>query len=521
MLLEADGNEDLGKQSFVGTRESAFSPKYYVIDGQQRLKTFLELLARNGPARPRAPFESKSLNYRFYCDLNFSLKTIEGLDVDRPHFVLPIRREPDETEAYDWQGLKKLIPTEFLLDKRRTREWAGRALNGIGSRRRRALLSRAREFRERIARYSCPVEIIQTRLEANQHANMFRLLNEGGTDLTAFDLMVARLHSDGVNLRDLWEQGRHRWPNLNKFRIDPIYLLKTVVLMRQRDQPHPACKLSQIKRIRKYYPKDFDFKREFERDWWHACRFVDTAIRDLRSDFGVVNSKFLPYTPMIVPMAAVKWSVKDYDQRFKGRIKDRVRRWYWGAIFSKSYEKSTDTVIGEQFGALRDWLVPGARVKIPPVINFNVSRKEIDERVDSVRSTADAVYKAILCMPLTKGATDVWSNEFLGDGANLHDHHIFPRAYLDRIAAREGNSRQGQFINGHKNHPVNRMLITDRTNLEIKDKPPYVYMHRIDKRILEHYFLSREMMAKDSSFRAFYNSRKARIVSYAYRELLN
>lgn len=48
MLLVSKGNEDLGKLSFVNTDPNAFTPKHYVIDGQQRLRTFLTLLRCGG-----------------------------------------------------------------------------------------------------------------------------------------------------------------------------------------------------------------------------------------------------------------------------------------------------------------------------------------------------------------------------------------------------------------------------------------------------------------------------------------
>src|SRR5687768_5707387 len=44
MLLDADGNEDLGKHSIVGTDSNACQPNHFVIDGQQRLTTFYKLL---------------------------------------------------------------------------------------------------------------------------------------------------------------------------------------------------------------------------------------------------------------------------------------------------------------------------------------------------------------------------------------------------------------------------------------------------------------------------------------------
>lgn len=517
MLLDANGNDDLGKLSFVGTQPSAFSPQHYVIDGQQRLRTFLDLLSTDGRFRPKAPIQYKGANYKIFYRVKIPLASI-GFDVDKSTFIVPRKTEPHEADDYEKQGREGLIPIEFLFDQELSRRWAQKALPRHRRAGRERVLRGIREIRDRMHSYSCPAEIIRMRLKAVHHANMFRLLNEGGTDLTTFDLLVARLNPYDIDLRALWKQSGQELKALEQFKVDPIYILKTMLLIRQSDEVNPTCSMEEVKRIHKSYWGEPSPRKAFENDWRTACRFMDKAIDDLKNDFGVANPKYLPYSPMLIPLAAAKWYVSTYDQRFKGRIKGRLRRWYWGAIFGKTYEKSTDTRIGNHYAALIEWLAPRRRSNIPAAINFKMSKSELGHAVDKVRSTADAIYKAILCMPLAQGATDLFSDDYLRSGAKLHDHHIFPKAFL-RALAEEGED--GAEILEKVNHPVNRMLITDKTNLEISDKSPHKYLKQLDHRILKRYFLSAQIAGDKVDFLEFFEQRRALIVAFAYRNLVN
>lgn len=520
MLLDARDNEDLGKLSFVGTQATAFSPHHYVIDGQQRLKTFLDVLSSDGKFRPREPIPYKGGNYKVFYKVNVPLSRVHSFEVDKPSFIVPRKMELHEADDYERQGREGLIPTEFLWSEELSRQWARHALPRHKRTRREQLLRNIREVRGRILDYSCPVEIIRMKLKAVHHANMFRLLNEGGTDLTTFDLLVARLNPFDIDLRELWKRAGRELPSLDEFRIDPIYILKTMLLIRQRESGSPTCTMAQVKRIHRLYRNEINFRKTFESDWHTACRAMDRAISDLKNEFGVGDPKYLPYSPMLIPLAAVKWYIRDYNERFKGRMKDRLRRWYWGSIFRKSYEKSTDTRVGEHFVALRDWLSLRRRSNVPTTINFRMSKAEIAEAVGRVRSTADAVYKAILCMPFVQGAKDIYSHDSLGNGTKLHDHHIFPKAFLTAQVEQNGDSKDGDEILEKMNHPINRMLITGRTNQEIQDKPPHRYLDSADARILRRHFLPPQLASRKVDFLSFFERRKAMVVDFAYHRLL-
>jgi hypothetical protein len=521
MLLVSKGNEDLGKLSFVNTDTNAFTPKHYVIDGQQRLRTFLTLLRSGGRFEPNPPFEHEAAgaNYKFFYKLDFPFSSIDELGVDKPTFIVPRKTEDHEKDDYEQQGKEHLIPVEFMFSKKHSSSWVKRAYPRHKQLGRNKILKKISEIRNRINNYSCPIEIICMKLKAIHHANMFRLLNEGGTDLTTFDLLTARFNPDGINLRNLWKASCRNYQNLEQFKVDPIYVLKTMLLIRQHDENNPTCTMREVKRIRDYYADEPSKRTLFQHDWRTASSYLDKAINILKHEFGVASRKYLPYSPMLIPLAAALWHVRDYAQRYKGHMNEKLRRWYWGAVFHKQFEKSTDTQIGKHFAALVEWLEPMTRTRIPSNINFKMTKTEIEKSLDRIKTTADAVYKAVLCMPLQQGADDIYTSGYLGSGVNLHDHHIFPKNFLKLQVEKDGDSAEE--ILEKMNHPINRMLITDSTNLEIKDKSPHNYLADVHKRILKRHFLFSEIVSDRVDFLEFFEKRKSMIVDYVHRNLIN
>jgi hypothetical protein len=523
MLVGTSGNADLGWQPFIEPMVSGGPPRHYVIDGQQRVRSFLRLLSLNGGFRLRPPFEFKGQSYRFYLDTNFSIARIDSLRVGDDLFVFASPADEDEVDDFRWQGDERCIPTEFLLSETLSVRWAKKVLGRYGPVRRRAVLGRIRDIRRRITAYSCPLETIERKLKPANHADMFHLLNEAGTDLSAFDLTVAKLDAEGVNLRRLWKQSCRDLPSLDEFAVDPMYVLKVMALMRQADQPDPTCKLPKRRGLLKFYDVDGTLRREIELDWRAACRSIDAVISDLKHEFGVPGPKYLPYAPMIIPMAATDWYVrrhKGYNPRYRARMKVKLRHWYWGAVFDKAYEKATDTRAGQDFSDLKRWLPPGSRTHIPHRINFDLTRSEVDEVIERVGSAADAVYKAILCMPIAGDARDIYSNDFLGSDARLHDHHIFPKAFLEKQIASLAGTKREKHVRRLMNHPLNRMLITDATNENIKAKPPHKYAKGLGTGVLRRHFLSRTHLINDEDFVGFCGDRKQRIIKHVMGELL-
>ncbi len=516
-------NRDLGKNSFVRTDPNAFRPLYYVIDGQQRLRTFLQLLSKPDKFRPHESIESEGKKYKIYLDISTKISNLPE-DVDVPTFVRPYKTEEDSKEDYEWQGENELMPIELVLDKKYIQKWFKAAFTKGGKNKKlRKYKQNIIDIRKRILSYECPVEYIVRKLSPKDHTNIFRLLNEAGTDLTTFDLLNAQLNCLHINLRELWKNAVRDYNIFELYEIDPIYILKVLLLIRQtrNEKDNPTCTQRDLKHIYKIYQIDSiymkyklggeterEFRIQFNEDWKEACKYTANALNEIQRNFGACQKKYIPYTPMIIVLSAIAGWMSRYSQRYKGTMREKIRKWYWGAIFYRSYEQATDTVVSTHYKWLRQWLSPVNSRKTPKEINFKLHKSGIREQIEDIESSGDARYKAILCLPLVNNAQDIYSHEFLSQ--NLHDHHIYPKRSEEML-----NCNVGEVL---LNNIVNRMLITDKTNQEIKNRSPGDYLAETccSRSNLKKHFLFKEIVTKKLAYQIFCKKRKRLIINRLY-----
>ena len=401
-------------------------------------------------------------------------------------------------------------------DKEYVKKWIREALYQLKAETKGHYLKNINLIKKLILSYQCPLEIVHGKLKPQDHSNMFQLLNQEGTELTLFDLLVAKFKPYGINLRKLWKESRKSYNSFNEFFLDPKYILQVICLIRGTKQGDewPTCAKQDLKKIPRFYEETKLFrskKKQFNEDWEESCKCINKTLEQFRAEFGVCNKKYLPYTPMIVTLSAIKWWSSDYDQRYIGTISKKIRMWYWGSIFSLAYSKSTDDVISKHFYHLRQWLAPGKREKTPPELNFKMSRQDIKAMTDKIESSGDARYKAIMSLPfIDNNIKDIYSNEVLVTVRDsLNDHHIFPVAYL--------KEKYNEKISKEEiNQVTNRILITGKTNQEIKKKSPSKYLEGIRKDVLSKYFLFNEIKDEKMDYYEFIEKRRKLIINKIY-----
>ncbi len=362
LLLNYERNKDLGKYSFNKTKESLMHPEYFVIDGQQRLRTILKLLDC-GKVSDRVLFENCTIDYlnmknRVMIDISININNIAlDEDIKKLSFTKIIKYDDVKLESNDYEGFYKMIsekhersliknyvPIEVLLHDDIAKKWVKIAkLNDEHIR-------KMRELKQRIKIYEYAVEKIETKLSSEHNANMFRLLNEAGTDLTQFDLLAAHLYPKDIYLREMWNETR-KDEDIHNYDIDPIYILKVLTLIRKvkNGVAKPTCAKADIKRIYTLYEDAQNIRKEFSNDWKEASKYVKKSLYDFRNNYGAFRKKYIP-SRMIITLAAIKWWIDDkWDQKFKRKISIKLNKWYWTAIFNRSYDQSTDKKISSQF----------------------------------------------------------------------------------------------------------------------------------------------------------------------------
>lgn len=525
MFLKYDLNLTMGKRSFVGTDPSAFTPEHYVIDGQQRLFTLLKLFTTPENLAPLDSLEHNGKYYKIYYHANTRPDTFE-IDEDKPTFICPEvfphekHVHAEEDEHYLSLGKRRLIPIEFIASEPHTDMWLKKALGHVSNETREACKENILEVRRRIETYTCNIEKIESKLRPEDHYKIFQLLNEAGTDLTVFDLLVAKLSPLGINLRTLWKKCQADYPGFkkNNFDLDPTYILRTISLIKRTknedDESQPTCTKKDLKHLYREYKTDAQWAASrFENDWGTACRYINESLEDFRLRYGAISKKYVPYSPMIVTLAAIKWwyDQQHYNQKYRFRVQDKLDKWYWGSVFGQEYESSTDTVIANHYYNLRKWIPPFGNRIIPKEINFKMTNKsEIKEMIQEITTSADARYKAIICLPLRgdSKAKDIYSEAYL-ESKCLQDHHIFPRAFL---------KKSGYSDNELINNVANRMLITSTTNTSISDQSPYEYLKHVKRSTtLSKHHLFKEIFIENMSFEDFVDERTDRLSADVYR----
>ena len=336
---------------------------------------------------------------------------------------------------------------------------------------------------------------------------IFEKMNSKGVRLSVYDLLTARLYKYGIDQHKLWEKAVEENELLNQFSGGKpdnygVYVLRTIALMRGLDV--------KSKTLINFEPENY------EADWNQAIAFMEKALQRLTSTsedgFGVFDTRWVPYTTMISPLAAMLHVIE--TQKLNHRAYKLMRRWYWSSVFRERYAGSVESTIYRDF---QDFLqaakdpdfepaaIADARINI--VENQNYSLREIHR--------VNAPYRAIMCLIAIRGAKDFQADDSI-EFHTLEDHHIFPKAYLGKQKGADGKPISSQRINSI----VNRTLISAQTNRRISRSSPSNYLKRlipVERRaeILASHFIDADGLAamQEDNFEAFLDARELSLMT--------
>lgn len=205
----------------------------------------------------------------------------------------------------------------------------------------------------------------------------------------------------------------------------------------------------------------------FETDWRRAAVAMERALELLElvgSDgFGVFAEKWLPGYGLVPILAALRAEI---DDKKLGQVeRDELRHWYWCNVFLERYSSAVESKSRKDYQEMtRHWFDDGPEPEV-----FREAQAWIGSpgfRVRDSASYASAVYSGIFCLLALRSARDWRRGEDIRL-QELHDHHIFPQAYL---------RRHGITKRVDVNTIANRTLISDETNGKIKDNAPAAYL---------------------------------------------
>jgi hypothetical protein len=302
-------------------------------------------------------------------------------------------------------------------------------------------------------------------------APLFVNVNSKGTRLTLFDLAVAHLFPvlhPRINLRSLWARlpsthpglgtliaGRRRW-------IDPDDLLRIMALITGGsvkkadllDHLHGVATALTSGGTRSS-PVGYTFT-SFSDLWNEAATCLEEACNRVINDYGALRPEWIPYTSMLIPLAAL---IHVEKRSGAPDARDKVDCWYWHSVFYQRYEKSVDTTAMADFNQVTHWIL-GTSGKpswisgtVPPGLNLKVE--------DEPQS---AIFKAVLNLFALAGARNLLNGD--PHGTDLELDHLFPK---DGAKPWSGHS----WINS----VLNFTLLEPSVNKIKRSKDPDIFYH--------------------------------------------
>lgn len=410
-------------------------PSHLVLDGQQRLTSLYQALFGLGTSR-------------FFVDIG---ALISGADVNDAVRVFNADRAAP-LASLQAQADALMMPLATVRDGRAS-QWRDEVVElrkDDDSNSTRALLRDVeRTYIQPLVEYAFPVTVLPAATELEAVCTIFETLNRTGKPLTPFELISARAFAGGLSLHDHWLKARAEHPILEDFGVEPYYLLQVIAL-----RLGVSCKRSSVLALSAV---------DIDGHWPSVVDDMAQVLAVLRDECGVLTDRWLPYRPMLIPLAAVWSDVAGATGPAQGGMRTKLKQWFWCACFTGEYESSSATLAERDTPLLKHWLAGGD----PPAVVSEFAWRPDRWRTVTIRQKG--LYSATIALMLTDHPKDFHSAAPLTrdviDANKVDDHHVFPRAYLREI----GRAQEVDSV-------LNHCLIDRATNIRIGKRPPSEYL---------------------------------------------
>lgn len=447
-------NSKFGWRPVEGAPERSVDPQELILDGQQRLTCLYRAL--NGLGEER-----------FYLSLAAFLHQESGTGGGRK---LRRPQEVDFDEAVFWhpaasKEARELVERGVQIERhilpvhehRRFDEWlddyAAAHAASVDEKSTKALLRELRDaYLVPLRSYGFPVVTLPSETSIEAVATVFETLNSTGKPLGPFELLTARLYPSGVHLRDLWDRARSEFEVLDEYRVDPYSVLQSVTL-----RVYGSAQRSDV--LRRLTAADV------EAHWDYVVRGFARVIELLQAECGVVTPGILPYSVLLVPLAAIWNEVSKAKGPEKSNVLLRVMQFFWCTVFTTNYDQGANSQAGADFGKLRYWLFDPSKEAPEAVAHFSL----LDTTLRTATTRRKALYAGILALSVKAGARDFHTGMKLTPervrSDKIDSHHVFPKGFL---AAARGSEVTSELA-------LNRALIDPVTNKVIGSQAPSEY----------------------------------------------
>jgi hypothetical protein len=408
---------------------------HYVLDGQQRITSLYAV--RKGV---RITKDGKENNYR---DISIDLDLDPDADEDIV-FVDP----PDGSTYISVYKLLNGSLTDYLDDYSRYH------------------LKKIETYQKRLKGYDFSTIVIPE-YPIDIACEVFTRINTGGTELTLFEIMVAKtydpesdfdlareyewlIENDGSE-KDLEDAGFETIPASTILQCVSAHINQRV---RRKD----ILKLG---------------KNQFIDAWPTVKEGIFTAVDYIRTHLRIPVSRMLPYNSLLVPITYF-FICNEFEPPSPNQHK-LLTQYFWWASLSSRFSSGAEGKIAQDIERM-DSILLG---ELPDYHGDNIQISMDDLRWHWF-STGDAFCKALICLYAyfqpRSFATDSLvklDNSWLKQSTSKNYHHYFPRGYL---------TRNRGYNNLQANSILNITIVDDYLNKrKIRAKAPSDYMLEFQK----------------------------------------
>lgn len=519
MLLET-GNENIrfktkpveGVLGLNGTK-----PEMLILDGQQRITSLYQAIMTNRVVNTR---NSKGYEIKrwYYIDMVKALDT----DSDLEEAIFSINENKIITEnigrdiildlSTEENEFKNLMYPVSMVDN--YDEWRTKFIEYWDYDRDK--IKFWNEFEKKIIKgfngYNLPVIVMKKENTKEAVCQVFEKVNTGGVSLTVFELLTASFASDGFDLKADWEDIKNKFKPykiLNKTSNTDI--IQAITLYSTFNKRLAAITSGLTENIPSVSAKRKEMLNLTLSEYLkYRDEIVEGFIKSSKIlvENHIFNSRDLPYSTQLVPMAAILAKLGDKIDNVGN--KNKLMRWFWCGVFGELYGSANETRYALDMIQVTDWIENNAEE--PKTIydaNFSPSR------LNTLRTRNSAAYKGVYALMMDENTKD-WLSATKIDfityfSESIDIHHIFPVAWCEK-----NNIPRNDY-----DCIINKTPLSGRTNRIVRGDAPSKYLERLKKRagvsdsefndILRSHLVSPDYMYKDD-FYGFFNNRKEQIL---------
>ena len=457
-----------------------------VLDGQQRLTSIYYAFFK-----PDFPLKGRKTPVEFFLKINDFMNG----DIDQAFFFEWKKNKLKKLNDIDYLVKEGIYPiSNFPIILYRNNPWVDLFEKQYGK-------DATDNFIKKVAgicAYEIPIITLKKDIDISKVCDIFEKINSKGIKLSTFDLLNSILKQHDIKLRtELWQNAEK---DLTFIEDDnKMYILQAMSIVEQ-NYCSPKYLYYLVPTATKIVKKENGVKEEvmliknkdiFVTKWNNAVLSLvkaENLLKDTSSTgYGIIKKKFLPYVSML-PIFAVALKFLNSNKSFNTAInRAKLRKWWFYSIFENNYSSSVESTMAKDYQELCKWFQEQDTELDNSINNF---ASNIESNIDLFnQKPGSAVYSAILNLIIKNGAKNFYEEGSLTLN-NLEDHHIVPKELCERMGIKSDRY----------NSILNRTLIYDQTNNDIKNSSPAEYINnkivpnynKIDdvKKMFEKHFIS-------------------------------